>query len=74
MTCYPWRGTYKKSRRARKEHEIVFYALNRSEAFAYLLRVTERETFGDGVPGFVDALTCEEAHARQIPFVQSVSA
>ena len=68
MTIFPYRATYKASPRARKSTEIVFFAPTRMAAFNYLCSVVRRETI-EGVPGFVDALTCEEAHARGVPFI-----
>ena len=67
MTLYPFRGTYRLTPRARKEREIIFYAPSRSSAFDNLLRVVREEAGTDGVPGFVDPLTCQQAHARGVP-------
>ena len=65
---YPYRGTYRMSPRARTQREIVFFAASQAAAFQNLVRVTREESYGEGVPGFVDALTCQEAHERGVPF------
>lgn len=65
---FPYKGTYKMTARARKEREIVFFSPSRAAAFQNLLRVTAEESFGQGIPGTVEALTCEEAARRGVPF------
>lgn len=67
MTRYPYRGTFKLSPRARKIQAIAFYATDRASAFQNLLRVTDEESYGKGVPFTVEPMTCEEAHQCQMP-------
>jgi hypothetical protein len=73
MTLFPFSGTYKTTPRARKIREIIFYAASRATAFDNLLRVVAEETHGAGIPCFVDALTCEQAHQRGVPFCSELT-
>lgn len=68
QVLFPFSGTYKMTPRARTERRIVFFAPTRAAAFQNFLRVTNEESFGKGVPCFVDALTCEQAAREGVPF------
>lgn len=69
LPLFPFRGTYRLTPRSRKERVILFYAPNRGAAFQNLVRVTDEESHGKGVPGYVDPMTCEEAYSHHMPFM-----